>query len=122
MSFIAASSSARARSVPTIMGQVLFLVGAALGLCALGTYLGRDLSFGTARVLSFAGLGMLIAQSFVRPLRYGALGIGWLAAIAAGIGFGLRPAPAHYAPGAPRPPTHALVFDPPTPLGVGAGG
>ena len=32
-----------------IMGQVMFLVAAALGLCALGTYLGRDLSFGTAR-------------------------------------------------------------------------
>ena len=65
MSFIAASSAVRERSVATIMGQVLFLVGAALGLCALGTYLGRDLSFGTARLLSFAGLGMLIAQNFV---------------------------------------------------------
>jgi len=85
MSFIAASSAVRERSVATIMGQVLFLVGAALGLCALGTYLGRDLSFGTARLLSFAGLGMLIAQSFVRPLRYGPLGIGWLAALAAAL-------------------------------------
>src|SRR3954468_24187491 len=110
MSFISASSAPRARRVPTIMGQVLFLVGAALGLCALSTYLGRDLSFGTARVLSFAGLGMLIAQSFVRPLRYGALGIGWLAAIAAVIGFGLGPTLAYYATVAPSTLTSALVL------------
>src|ERR671931_1471892 len=97
MSFIAASSAARARSVPTIMGQVLFLVGAALGLCALGSVLGRDLSFGTARILSFAGLGMLLVQNFVAALRYGALGIGWLAALAALIGFGLGPTIDYYA-------------------------
>ena len=91
MSFMEASSAVRARSVPTIMGQVLFLVGAALGLCAFATFLGRDIDFATARICSFAGFGMLIAQSFVRPLRTGPLGIGWLAAIAALIGFGLAP-------------------------------
>ena len=73
MSFTAVSSDVRARSVATIMGQVMFLVAAALGLCAFGSYLGQDLSFGTARILSFAGFGMLIAQSFVPALRYGAL-------------------------------------------------
>ena len=73
------------------MGQVLSLVAAAIGLCALGTYLGRDLSFATARILSFAGFAMLIVQWFVSALRYGALGIFWLAAIAALIGFGLGP-------------------------------
>ena len=92
MSFIAASSATRARSVPTIMGQVLFLVAAALGpvRARVGTSV-VTCRFGTARFCSFAGLGMLIAQSFVRPLRYGALGIGWLAALAALIGFGLGP-------------------------------
>jgi modulator of FtsH protease len=79
------------------MGQTMFLVAAALGLCALGSVLGRDLSFGAARFCSFAGLGMLIAQSFVRPLRYGALGIGWLAALATLIGFGLGPTIAYFA-------------------------
>ena len=34
---------------------------------------------------------MLLAQSFVRPLRQGPLGIGWLVAIAALLGFGLGP-------------------------------
>src|SRR4051794_41930697 len=120
MELTAASSVTSVRSVATIMGQVLTLVAAALGLCALGAYLGRDLSFGTARVLSFAGLGMLIAQSFVRPLRYGALGIGWLAAIAAVVGFGLGPTLASYAPGAPRPPAPAPVLTPPTPPADGA--
>ena len=79
------------------MGQVLSLVAAALGICALTTYLGRDLEFGTARIISFVGLGMLIAQSFVRPLRYGALGIGWLAALATLIGFGLGPTISYFA-------------------------
>src|SRR4051794_24087758 len=96
MSFISASSSTPPPRVTLIMGPVPFLLGAALGLCALGTYLGRDLSFGTARLLSFAGLGMLLVQNFVAPLRYGPLGIGWLAAIAALIGFGLGPVLDYY--------------------------
>jgi modulator of FtsH protease len=122
MSFIAASSATRARSVATIMGQVLFLVGAALGLCALGTYLGRDLSFGTARILSFAGLGMLIVQNFVRPLRYGPLGIGWLAGLAALIGFGLGPVLAYYVDSQPAVVTSAAALTALTVVGMGAAG
>src|SRR3954454_3156614 len=120
MSFTAVSSDVRARSVPTIMGQVMFLVAAALGLCALGSFLGRDLSFASARVLSFVGLGMLIAQSFVRSLRYGALGIGWLAGIAAVIGFGLGPTLAWYAEGAPNTLTSALALTALTVLAMGS--
>ena len=37
MSFIEVSSGVRERSVPLIMGQVLSLVAAALGICALTT-------------------------------------------------------------------------------------
>src|SRR3954468_9349952 len=91
MELTAHSSVAAERSVATIMGQVLTLVAAALGLCALGTYLGRDLSFESARIFSFAGLGMLLVSNFVKPLRYGPLGIFWLAALAAVIGYGLGP-------------------------------
>src|SRR3954451_2060367 len=120
MSFTAVSSDVRARSVPTIMGQVMFLVAAALGLCALGSFLGRDLTFGTARVISFAGLGMLIAQSFVRSLRYGALGIGWLAAIAAAIGFGLGPTINYYATVAPNTLTSAIALSALTVLAMGS--
>src|SRR3954467_9958748 len=122
MSFTQVSSSAtpQVRSVPTIMGQVLFLVSAALGVCALGSVLGQDLSFGTARVLSFVGFGMLIAQSFVASLRYGALGIGWLAATAAVIGFGLGPTLDFYATVAPNTLTSALLLTTLTVLGMAA--
>jgi modulator of FtsH protease len=120
MSFTAVSSDVRARSVPTIMGQVMFLVAAALGLCALGSFLGRDLSFASARALAFVGLGMLIAQSFVRSLRYGTLGIGWLAAIAAVIGFGLGPTLDYYATVAPSTLTSALALTALTVLAMGS--
>ena len=43
-------------STAQLLGQVLFLVAIALGFCALGTYLGRDLELGTARIISFVGL------------------------------------------------------------------
>jgi modulator of FtsH protease len=102
------------------MGQVMFLVSAALGVCALGSVLGQDLSFGTARVLSFVGFGMLIAQSFVASLRYGALGIGWLAATAAVIGFGLGPTLDYYATVAPNTLTSALLLTTLTVLGMAA--
>jgi modulator of FtsH protease len=108
--------------VPTILGQTMFLVAAALGLCALGSILGRDLSLGAARFCSFAGLGMLIAQSFVRPLRYGALGIGWLAALAVLIGFGLGPTINAYATVDPSGLTTAVSLTALTVVGMGAAG
>jgi modulator of FtsH protease len=122
MSFMEASSATRARSSATIMGQVLFLVGAAIGLCALGTVLGRDLSYGTAQLLSFVGLGMLLVQNFVKPLRYGPLGIGWLAALAALIGFGLGPTINEYATVDPSGLTTAVGLTALTVVGMGAGG
>ncbi|MDA0163990.1 Bax inhibitor-1 family protein [Solirubrobacter ginsenosidimutans] len=122
MSFMEASSATRARSSAMIMGQVLFLVGAAIGLCALGTVLGRDLSPGTAQVLSFAGLGMLIAQNFIKPLRYGPLGIGWLAALATLIGFGLGPTINAYATVDPSGLTTAVSLTALTVVGMGAAG
>jgi len=57
-------AGARAISTTQLLGQVLFLVAIALGFCALGTYLGRDLEVGTARIISFAGFGMLLLASF----------------------------------------------------------
>src|SRR3954453_1674954 len=96
MELTAHSSVAAERSVATIMGQVLTLVAAAIGLCALGTYLGRDLSFQTARIISLAGFAMLVVQWFVTATRYGTLGIFWLAAVATLLGFGLGPVMAYY--------------------------
>jgi modulator of FtsH protease len=122
MELTAHSSVAAERSVATIMGQVLTLVAAAIGLCALGSYLGQDLSFETARILSFAGLGMLFAQYFVSALRYGALGIFWLAALATLIGFSLGPVMKYYVETSPSTVTSAAFLTAVTVLAMGAAG
>jgi len=81
---------ARARSYPVLLGQVMFLVAVALGFLALGAYLGRDLAVGTARVISFVGLGMLLVASFGgERFRIGSFAMGWLFATALAIGSGL---------------------------------
>ncbi len=122
MSFIEVSSGVRERDVPLIMGQVLSLVGVALGVCALATYLGRDLAFGTARIFSFAGLGLLIAQSFVAPLRRGGLGVFWLGLIAMAIGYGLGPFIAYYVDTNLSAVTSAVGLTALTVVGMGAAG
>jgi modulator of FtsH protease len=120
MELTAHSSVAAERSVATIMGQVMTLVAAAIGLCALGTYLGRDLSWETARIFSLAGFAMLIVQWFVSATRYGALGIFWLAAVAALIGYGLGPVMAYYLDTQPNTVTSAAVLTTATVAGMGA--
>jgi modulator of FtsH protease len=82
---------AREISTAALLGQVLFLVAVALGFAAMGGVLGRDLDPGTARLLSFAGFGMLIVAAFVQRLRFGSLGMGWLFATALVIGMGIGP-------------------------------
>ena len=122
MSFIEVSSGVRERSVPLIMGQVLSLVAAALGICALTTWLGRDLAYGTARIFSFVGLGMLIAQTFVPALRRGSLGILWLGLIASAIGYGLGPFISYYVDTNPSAVTSAVGLTALTVLGMAAAG
>src|SRR5215210_1326473 len=85
-------------STAELLGRVLFLVAIALGFCALGTYLGRDLALGTARICSFAGFGMLLVSSFAgERFRVGAFAMGWLFATALLIGLGLGPVIAYFA-------------------------
>lgn len=79
------------RSTAAILGQVMFLVAVALAFLVVGTVVGRDLSEGTARACSFAGLGMLIVTWFVDAVRRGPLGIGWLCGLSLLIGLGLGP-------------------------------
>jgi len=69
----------------------MFLVSVALAFLVVGTVVGRDLSEGTARACSFAGLGMLIVTWFVDAVRRGPLGIGWLCGLSLLIGLGLGP-------------------------------
>src|SRR3954469_17944373 len=85
-------------STAELLGRVLFLVAIALGFCALGTYLGRDLQLGTARLLSFVGFGMLLVSSFAgERFRVGPFAMGWLFGPATAIGLGLGPVIAYFA-------------------------
>jgi modulator of FtsH protease len=120
MSFIELSSGVRERDTSLILGQVMSLVAAAIGLFALCTYLGRDLAFETARIFSIAGMVMLVATWFVSRLRYGSLGILWLGLIASAIGYGLGPVVAFYASANPSSVTSAAGITALTVLGMGA--
>jgi modulator of FtsH protease len=123
MSFIETSSArVQERSSTLILGQVLTLVAAAIGLFALTSYLGRDLTFETARIFSIVGLVMLVATWFISALRVGSLGIFWLMAIASAIGFGFAPVLAFYAEANPSSVTSAAAITCLTVLGMGAGG
>jgi modulator of FtsH protease len=75
----------------------MFLVAVALGFAAGGTYIGRNLSFGTAEICEFAALGMIFLQMFVAPLREGSVGMVWLFALALALGLGLGPVISQYA-------------------------
>jgi FtsH-binding integral membrane protein len=93
-----ADARVRAISTTQLLGQVMFLVAIALGFCALGTWLGRDLAIGTARIISFAGFGMLLVSSFAgERFRVGTFAMGWLFATALLIGLGLGPVIAYFA-------------------------
>jgi modulator of FtsH protease len=82
----------RAISTSRLLGQVMILVAVAIGFLALGSVVGKGLAFGTARILSFVGFGMLIASSFGGArFRVGTFAIGWLYATAFVIGLGLGP-------------------------------
>src|SRR3954469_17762258 len=92
-----ADAAPREISASQLLGQVMFLVAVALGFCALGTLLGRDLSLGTARICSFAGFGMLLVSSFAgERFRVGAFAMAWLFATALLIGLGLGPIIAYF--------------------------
>jgi modulator of FtsH protease len=85
-----------AASYGSLLGQTMLLVGLALLVMTVGAYIGRDYGQGTALLFSLSGFGMLIAQSFVAPLRHGLLGTSWLFGAALAIGLGLGPVLAYY--------------------------
>jgi modulator of FtsH protease len=97
LSIFDAHAGARATSSTFLLGQVMFLVAVALAFTAGGTYIGRNLSFGTAEICEFGFLGMILAQMFVSPLREGQIGMAWLFALALLLGLGLGPVIAQYA-------------------------
>jgi modulator of FtsH protease len=111
----------RAISTAQLLGQVLFLVAVALGFCALGTLIGRDLSLGTARICSFAGFGMLLLSAFAgERFRVGTFAMFWLFATALLIGLGLGPVIAYFATVEADALTQAAAGTAATVLGAGA--
>jgi FtsH-binding integral membrane protein len=114
-------TGARAISTTQLLGQVLFLVAIAIGFCALGTWLGRDLEIGTARIISFVGFGMLLVSSFGGArFRVGAFAMGWLFATATAIGLGLGPVIEYFATVQSEALTQAAVGTAATVAGCGA--
>jgi modulator of FtsH protease len=80
-----------------LLGQVMFLVAVALAFFAAGSYIGRDLAYGTGLILELAAFGMLIVQMFVPRLREGSTGMAWMFALALLLGLGLGPVINQYA-------------------------
>ncbi|HEX5927033.1 MAG TPA: Bax inhibitor-1 family protein [Baekduia sp.] len=109
-------------STMTLFGQVMFLVGLSIGFLAVGSVIGRDMPLGTARILSFVALGMIFAQSFVAPLRLGALGITWLFGFALILGLSLGPVLSFYVNSDPVAVTQAAGGTAITTVGMGAYG
>jgi modulator of FtsH protease len=108
-------------STAELLGRVLFLVAIAIGFCALGTYLGRDLEIGTARIISFVGFGMLLVSSFAGArFRVGPFAMAWLFATATAIGLGLGPVIAYFSTVQPDALTQAAAGTAATVAGCGA--
>ena len=108
-------------SATKLLGQVMFLVAVALAFAALGTWLGRDLAVGTARILSFAGFGMLLVSSFAgERFRFGSFAMFWLFATALVNGLGLGPVIAYFATVQTSALTQAFAGTAATVAGAGA--
>ncbi|MBJ7470372.1 MAG: US12 family protein, partial [Solirubrobacteraceae bacterium] len=78
-------------SYGAMLAQTMLLVALAIGVLTLGTIIGADYSSGASLGFFIAGTVMLLAQSFVKPLRHGLVGTTWLFAIALTLGLGLGP-------------------------------
>jgi FtsH-binding integral membrane protein len=111
----------RAISSTQLLGQVLFLVAIALGFAAVGTVLGREVEPGTARIVSFVGLGMLLVSSFGgERFRVGSFAMGWLFATALAIGIGLGPVIGYFSEVQPTALSQAALGTAATVAGAGA--
>jgi modulator of FtsH protease len=109
MSIYADERTRATSQTAAIFGQVMLLVGVAIAFLAAGSLIGRDLAPGTATILGFVAIGMIFAQSFVRPLRAGPIGMLWLFAAALILGIGLGPVLNEYVQSDPQAITQAAA-------------
>lgn len=111
-------------STARLLGQVMFLVAVAIGFLALGTFMGRELAIGTARICSFVGLGMLLVAAFApgRMFRIGPFAVIWLYGLALMIGLGLGPVIEYFATTQDEVLTQAAGMTGLVTLGMGAAG
>ena len=109
MSIYADERTRASSQTAAIFGQVMLLVGVAIAFLAAGSLIGRDLAPGTATILGFVAIGMIFAQSFVRPLRAGPIGMLWLFAAALILGIGLGPVLNEYVQSDPQAITQAAA-------------
>ncbi len=84
-------SAPQAMSYGAMLAQTMLLVALAIGVLTIGSVIGSGYSQGTGLAFFIGGSVMLLAQSFVKPLRHGLLGTTWLFAIALALGLGLGP-------------------------------
>ena len=110
------------RATGAIFGRVMSLVGIAIAFLAVGAVVGRDVALGTAQALGFVAIAMLLAQSFVAPLRRGGLGLTWLFALALILGVSLGPVLQSYATTDPDAVIQAAGATALTTLAMGAWG
>jgi uncharacterized protein len=92
-----AATGARADS-RAIFGKVMFLVAITAGFCALGAYVGRDLSGGWAILAWVGALVLVIAMSFARKRNeVSSLQMGMLFGLGALLGLAIGPTLNEYA-------------------------
>jgi modulator of FtsH protease len=84
-------------SYGALLSLTMALVAASLATMVVGCVVGGDLQPSTALTCVVAGIAMLLAQSFVAPLRHGVIGLAWLFALTFALGLGFGPVLTSYA-------------------------
>jgi modulator of FtsH protease len=86
----------------TLFSHVMWLVAAATGFFALGTFAGRDLSPGWSVAWFIAGFGCLIAMNFTRRSSSGGASVVLLMCVGLFLGLAMGPAIVYYSATSPK--------------------
>jgi modulator of FtsH protease len=91
----ARSAELEAVTQKILFSRVMFLVGVTCAFTALGAFIGRDLSPGTAIIFWLVALGMILASGFIKK-QSGALGMSLLFAVGLVLGLAVGPTLNYY--------------------------